>query len=392
MLFHPNDAKKYVQGLSLVDDALLASLNDQESRARIVCNADLLLKYFTLRFFDTNTTVLLKVLDVLDHLLTVLETENYALKDYEAALFLPFFIGKMIGDSKDAIRTRVRTLLRRFYPVFPSSKVFLYLLEGLKSKNARTRAECLDEMASLVERQGISVCNAPKVFPVIARQISDRESAVRSNAINVLVQAHYHVGAEGVSKYVGVLPAKDRALLDERIKRAPPSSSMTNSSVYGTIGARVNEEKSDMGEKVAVSSTVSSVSGDKVSLSSDNDTDSASNTAHIPSDSSIPTVPTTTSTIPSAPMTPQKKGEFSLEFDAPAVAPDALVIPELKNIPDLSIVAETPMLPSRKRELTGTGHVTTSANAVSSFSAATLIAHINSSEPTKWYEKGKKSV
>ena len=44
-----------------------------------------------------------------------------------------------VGDSKDAVRKGVRTLFRELCSFYPSTKLFGFVLDGLKSKNARQR-------------------------------------------------------------------------------------------------------------------------------------------------------------------------------------------------------------------------------------------------------------
>lgn len=67
---------------------------ESESEATISC-LDLILKWFTLRFFDTNTTVLMKVLEYLKLLFAMLNRENYHLTEYEANSFAPYLILKV---------------------------------------------------------------------------------------------------------------------------------------------------------------------------------------------------------------------------------------------------------------------------------------------------------
>ena len=44
-----------------------------------------------------------------------------------------------VGDAKDPVRKGVRALFRNVCSVFPPVKLFTFVLEGLKSKNARQR-------------------------------------------------------------------------------------------------------------------------------------------------------------------------------------------------------------------------------------------------------------
>lgn len=140
------------------------------SRA-LVSNLDLILKWLTLRFFDTNPSVLLKGLDYLQLVFNLLIEGEYHMLETEAASFIPYLIikvrfipfyisfllyfvymyiymctcyyvgsvGLQIGDPKDAVRNGVRALFKQIALVYPVSKLFSYVMEGLKSKNARQR-------------------------------------------------------------------------------------------------------------------------------------------------------------------------------------------------------------------------------------------------------------
>ncbi|XP_031837843.1 msps cytoskeleton-associated protein 5 isoform X2 [Nomia melanderi] len=186
----------------------------------LVSNLDLILKWLTLRFFDTNPSVLLKGLEYLRMVFNLLIEDQYHMLENEAASFIPYLIIK-IGDPKDAVRNGVRALFKQIALVYPVSKLFSYIMEGLKSKNARQRTECLDQLSSLIENYGLSVCQpSPNVaLKEIAKQIADRDNSVRNAALNCIVQAYFLQG-ERVYKLIGQISEKDQSLLDERIKRA----------------------------------------------------------------------------------------------------------------------------------------------------------------------------
>ncbi|XP_076289585.1 msps cytoskeleton-associated protein 5 isoform X1 [Lasioglossum baleicum] len=186
----------------------------------LVSNLDLILKWLTLRFFDTNPSVLLKGLEYLRVVFNLLIEDQYHMLENEAASFIPYLIIK-IGDPKDAVRNGVRALFKQIALVYPVSKLFSYIMEGLKSKNARQRTECLDQLSSLIENYGLSVCQpSPAVaLKEIAKQIADRDNSVRNAALNCIVQAYFLQG-ERVYKLIGQISEKDQSLLDERIKRA----------------------------------------------------------------------------------------------------------------------------------------------------------------------------
>lgn len=94
-------------------------------------------------------------------------------------------------------------------------------MDGLKTKNARQRTECLDELGFLIETHGLTACQpSPQVaLKEMAKHISDRDNSVRNAALNSVVQAYFLAG-EKIYKLIGNLNEKDLSMLDERIKRS----------------------------------------------------------------------------------------------------------------------------------------------------------------------------
>lgn len=125
-----------------------------------------------------------------------------------------------MGDGKEVMRTKIHSIFRQICRIYPASKIFTFFIEGLKNKNSRTRSECLDELAKLLSRNGLSVLQASRHLPLIGSLISDRDSQVRNAALNVLVQANQLMGPAALQKYLQGLSSKDLDLLDERLKRA----------------------------------------------------------------------------------------------------------------------------------------------------------------------------
>ncbi|XP_029289078.1 cytoskeleton-associated protein 5 isoform X2 [Cottoperca gobio] len=212
-LFH-FDFQRHVKAIGVMIERL-----ESESDATISC-LDLILKWFTLRFFDTNTTVLMKVLEYLKLLFAMLNRENYHLTEYEANSFVPYLILK-VGEPKDGVRKDVRAILAMLCKVYPASKVFPFLMDGTKSKNSKQRAECLEELGSLIEGYGMNVCQPTpaKSLKEIAIHIGDRDTSVRNAALNTVV-AVYNVCGDQVYKLIGNLSEKDMSMLEERIKRS----------------------------------------------------------------------------------------------------------------------------------------------------------------------------
>ncbi|XP_047658856.1 cytoskeleton-associated protein 5-A-like isoform X2 [Tachysurus fulvidraco] len=223
-LFHV-DFQKHIKAISTMMEHLEA-----ETESTVSC-LDLILKWFTLRFFDTNTSVLMKALEYLKLLFITLSNQDYHLTEHEATLFIPYFILKM-GEPKDVVRKDVRNIFSLLRKVYPASRVFPFLMDGTKSKNSKQRAECLEELCCLVGLCGMSVFQqtAAKSLREIAGHIGDRDTSVRNAALNTVVAA-YNVCGEQVYKLIGQLSEKDMSMLEERIKRSAKKPSAPTATV-----------------------------------------------------------------------------------------------------------------------------------------------------------------
>lgn len=124
------------------------------------------------------------------------------------------------------MRARIRAILKSLCSIYPASKVFNYLLDSAaNSKNAKARAECLEEVGALIQRNGISVMLPNKALPLIASHIGDRDAGVRNAALTAVAQAYILIG-DVVFKHVSRLGEKEKGMLEERLKRTKPSPSV----------------------------------------------------------------------------------------------------------------------------------------------------------------------
>uniref|UniRef100_H2Z395 TOG domain-containing protein n=1 Tax=Ciona savignyi TaxID=51511 RepID=H2Z395_CIOSA len=212
-MFHM-DFQHHLKAIVMLNQALETNFD-----STVQC-LDILLRWLTLRFYDKNTTVHIKTLEYIKSLFDKLIQSNYRMTEYEVSAFLPHLIIK-IGESKDNIRKAVHGIIKQLTLVYPASKLFLYIMDGTKSKNSRQRSECLDEVALLIETYGVNVCqpSLPKALKEVATNIGDRDKSVRSSALNAIVAA-YNVCGDVVFKHVGRLNEKDMSMLEERVKRS----------------------------------------------------------------------------------------------------------------------------------------------------------------------------
>ena len=83
---------------------------DYGEAASTLCNVDMILKWLTLRFFDTNTSVFVKLLDYCKALLLCLERCDYSMSDLEANSFVPYLISKVVPPVVIKLRAPVELM------------------------------------------------------------------------------------------------------------------------------------------------------------------------------------------------------------------------------------------------------------------------------------------
>lgn len=87
---------------SLMDDL-------PDNSPALIANLDIILKWLTLRFFDTNPSVLLKGIEYLQAVFNMLIDNQYHMLENEAASFVPYLILKVKAlYSKRFIVTNTR--------------------------------------------------------------------------------------------------------------------------------------------------------------------------------------------------------------------------------------------------------------------------------------------
>nr|GMD09039.1 Protein MOR1 [Ipomoea batatas] len=86
--------KKQVDGIEMLQKAL------HSIGKEIIAILDIVLRWFVLRFCESNTSCLLKVLEFLPELFDMLKNEGYTMTEAEAAIFLPCLVEKISGQLK----------------------------------------------------------------------------------------------------------------------------------------------------------------------------------------------------------------------------------------------------------------------------------------------------
>ncbi|MFH4974191.1 hypothetical protein AB6A40_000900 [Gnathostoma spinigerum] len=212
LLFN-KDFKQHIKAIDVIQSLVV------DSPDSVLANSDLLLKWISLRFFETNPTVLLRVLELTLSIFNLILEHSEPFSDMELASFVPYLILKT-GEPKDSVRTPVRQIMQLITEIVSPAKMFPYVLDGLKTKNSRQRMECLQILEQMIDTTGLAATTVPgPSLKQIAACIGDRDNGVRSAAINTIMAAWKEEG-DRVFQLIGKMPDKDQTLLDERIKRS----------------------------------------------------------------------------------------------------------------------------------------------------------------------------
>ncbi|VDO66225.1 unnamed protein product [Heligmosomoides polygyrus] len=226
MLFH-KDFKQHLKAIELLNKT------GETNPEALVKNSDLLLKWCTLRFYETNPSVLIKALEFSKQLLVLVRSLDEPMSTEEMYAFVPHLLLKS-GEQKETMRNAVRENIDEITDICGPFKMCPTLLEALKTKNARQRAECLQVLEQYIERAGLTQL---KTLVAISACVSDRDNNVRNAAINGLV-ACYREEGDQMWRNVGKMGDKERAMVEERIKRsgAAPGSAAARP---GAGGAKI---------------------------------------------------------------------------------------------------------------------------------------------------------
>ncbi|CAJ0571285.1 unnamed protein product, partial [Mesorhabditis spiculigera] len=195
----------------------LLKLADRDPEA-LVTNSDLLLKWCTLRFFETNPSALIKVLELALRVVNECErAENAVFTNTEVNAFLPYLLNKL-GDPKDHIRNIIREIIDSMTAMCGPVKMTAALLEGLKAKNARQRTEILRVLSEYIDGGALTELKPLGIMKIIAPCVADADKNVREAAIVGMVAA-YRCEGDAAFKSAGKIADKEMAMLQERIKR-----------------------------------------------------------------------------------------------------------------------------------------------------------------------------
>ncbi|XP_009586985.1 protein MOR1 isoform X1 [Nicotiana tomentosiformis] len=204
------DFKKQVDGIEMLQKALPSIAKE------LIEVLDIALRWFVLRFCESNTSCLLKVLEFLPELFEMLRNEGYMMTEAEAAIFLPCLVEKS-GHNIEKVREKMRELTKQIIHAYSAAKTFPYILEGLRSRSNRTRIECADLVGYLLDNHEAEIGGQLKSLKDVANLTAERDGETRKAALNTLATG-YKILGDDIWKYLGKLTEAQRSMLDDRFK------------------------------------------------------------------------------------------------------------------------------------------------------------------------------
>ena len=176
-------------------DALLALLNDTcGNDAVVLSHTDLMLRWCALGMCTRETIGgLLRILLLVATIFEKVRNSEAQLLDAEAQIIIPHLIDRS-GHKNDRARAAFKHCLGAAKGVTSPNKLTSMLLQGLTSKNKKTRAVCLEEIESIVDASGAAVLgrHGTREIALMADQ-KDTDQATRSAALDVIYKVHVHL-------------------------------------------------------------------------------------------------------------------------------------------------------------------------------------------------------
>ncbi|OMJ83062.1 hypothetical protein SteCoe_16098 [Stentor coeruleus] len=209
LLFN-SDFKKQAEGAGFLTNIVNSDENE------IIDYFDLIFKWSWIELIISSNTQIYKAVLELDLLVVgKLEELGYQVIETEANLILPVLCDKS-GQNNVVFRVLIRNIIHSFCKIYPPEKVFQVVLNGVNSKNSRSKVECIEEIGSLVKDYGSTLALAKDV-KTISKQVNSADNNVRAAAVNTIGEIFKVIG-DKTWGLIGDLPDKAKGILEQRFK------------------------------------------------------------------------------------------------------------------------------------------------------------------------------
>mmetsp|Transcript_12561 Transcript_12561/g.29555 ORF Transcript_12561/g.29555 Transcript_12561/m.29555 type:complete len:951 (-) Transcript_12561:69-2921(-) len=182
---------------------------------------DLIFKWMTLRMCEKESTpTLVRMLEVLLEMFKACkEPHAYELADFEVDIIMPYLCEKSGGGGKERVVEAFREIMEVASTVIRPSKYAPFFVKALKTKNSKSQAACLTELARVISLHGSGVVKKKDWEPV-EKALASKDKAVREGALQTISEVYLSLesSAKKTLKLFGTLDPKSKALVETRLK------------------------------------------------------------------------------------------------------------------------------------------------------------------------------
>ena len=124
-----------------------------------------------------------------------------------------------VGINNKILMDKLRKLIRMCFEVYEAKLCYRLIVDmGVKAKNLKSVAECLDEVADYLQQNGIDCCTK-KDFALFVTMADSPDKTVRENALRVFAEAYAVLGEDIWRLLSKDVPVKVKGLLEQRFKQ-----------------------------------------------------------------------------------------------------------------------------------------------------------------------------
>eukprot|EP00871_Galdieria_phlegrea_P003748 jgi/Galph1/4374/GphlegSOOS_G3057.1 len=209
--------KEFLEALSELNTVI------DEDEVAAIDNEDILIRWIALRISDEGSiSSMLKSLEFVSHLCEILARHGFIISDYEATYIIPVLAEKL-GSSKQPLRNAAKQTLQSLKKIFPNEKFVPYFIDRLKSKNSRTKCECMEEITVIIEETKM------RGFPIdsiaqIVEYISDKDASVAKSAQCLLGKIYTYCPDE-FWNHIGNISERQKKILEDTIQDSAAKAS-----------------------------------------------------------------------------------------------------------------------------------------------------------------------
>jgi len=196
---------------------------------------DVVFKWCNVRLTESsNTKLLISVLDFFGSILQYLIDTGRDLLDFQMIVLLGTLCDKA-GTNNKILVEKVKNLMKMCLEVYEKKLCVRMIIDtGVKSKNLKSVAECLDEIAAFVAKNGIDTITK-KDYAVFLGCVDNSDKNVRENGLRVFAEIYKSLAEDVWRMLPKDVNIKVKGMLEARFKQIQKGGGM-NASINSAKG------------------------------------------------------------------------------------------------------------------------------------------------------------